>query len=90
MAAAHDRMVYIDKAGATECVKARPAAVLPENFAELAYAFQTDLSLAIDCLAIWGTVPLPVLKSIHKSSQPFNDAIEEAMVKNRTARKGGN
>jgi len=40
---------------------------------------RVDLQLALDCIAIWGAIPIPVAKAILRNIEPAHAAIDMAI-----------
>lgn len=76
---AEDRLVYADQSGTVRCASAAALARLPEEFEPALTALAADLQLALDCIAVFGGVPTPVLLAILRNIEPAHAAIDMAV-----------
>jgi hypothetical protein len=58
------------------------AVAVPIEFAECLHALRDDLALALDCVEIFGDVPVPVAEAILRSIEPVTAGLDLA-IKNR-------
>ena len=74
-----DRMVYIDAAGDPQCVSVKFIAAVPSAFEDLFTALSADMQLALDCMKLFGGVPVPVAQAILRNMEPAHAAIDMAL-----------
>lgn len=72
-------LVYTDQHGKAQCVNAAALVELPSGFVATLLTLSVDLELAIDCLHIFGGVPVPVAKAILRNIEPARAAIDMAV-----------
>jgi hypothetical protein len=70
MADSNERLVYIDEFGGTACVESRGAIKVGNETHDALAVLSRDLQLALDCIDLWGRVPIPVAEAIVRSAKP--------------------
>jgi hypothetical protein len=78
-ATANDNLIYIDQRGELACVSPKAIAEISEQFNDVLVALSIDLQVALDCLHIWGGIPIPVAKAILRNIEPAHAAIDMAI-----------
>ena len=73
------RVAYIDQFGDVKCVSAKGAKPIPSEFGDCLQTLCDDLQLALDCLKLFGGVPVPVAKAILRNMEPAHAAIDMAI-----------
>ena len=72
-----DRMPYIDANGDMRCVTRSGALVaIPAEFKDTLQTLRCDIELALECIQVWGGVPLPVAKAILRGMDQAVAAID--------------
>ncbi len=74
-----NRLAYINQYGEVRCVSAKVVAEVPSEFDDCLRALCADMQLALDCIAEFGGVPLPVAKAILRNMEPALTAIDLAV-----------
>lgn len=85
-----DRVVYIDQLGDVQCVDGRAIAAVPTAFDGTLSALCNDLQLALDCIRVFGGMPVPVAKAILRNIEPAHTAIDLAVRTANRAEKDAN
>jgi hypothetical protein len=78
-AQAEDRLVYIDQSGKPQCMSGKAVAALPESFDTALTKICAEMQLALDCIKVFGAIPLPVAKAILRDMEPAQAAIDMAV-----------
>jgi hypothetical protein len=65
--------------GAPGCMTAEDTVELPLEFARCLQTLADDLDLALDCVAIFGGVPVPVATAILRNMEPVTAALDLAI-----------
>jgi hypothetical protein len=78
-----DRMVYIRMGGEPGCMTAKDTVKFPAEFERNLKALADDLSLALDCVAIFGGIPIPLAKAILRNIEPVTAALDLAIKSQR-------
>ena len=78
-AASQDHMFYIDAFGNGQCLVKDKVTTVPSEFGEVLDVLANDLQLALDCIRIWGGVPLPVATAILRNIDPAHAAFDMAI-----------
>lgn len=75
-----DRIVCLDENGDVKCVTAEGGVTqIPTEFKSALQALSADLQLALDCIDIFGGVPLPVVRAILCNMEPAQTALDLAL-----------
>lgn len=83
-----DRMVYLRGNMTPRCISASALALIPEELEEPLFAPVNDLQLAVDCIPVFGGVPLPVAHAILRNLEPARAAIHMAIAAREDAAEG--
>jgi hypothetical protein len=63
--ASEDRLAYVDSNGDMKCVTRSASVVaIPAEFRDALRRLRSDLDLALECIELWGGVPVPVTRAI--------------------------
>ena len=71
-----DRIVYLDHRGKPQCVSTKAVSDMPVEFTGVLDALCADMALALECLKLYGGIPLPVAKAILRNMEPAHAAID--------------
>lgn len=75
-----NRIVYIDGHGGPQCFTVTGGVVnIPAEFNSALTALCGDLQLALECIKLFGGVPIPVAKAILRNAEPAHAAIDMAV-----------
>ena len=84
----HDRTVVVGPAGKPVCLDGAVVKV-PADFLFVLMALSADLQLALDCIEMFGGIPIPVAKAILRNIEPAHAAIDIAIKAKPQAKKKG-
>jgi hypothetical protein len=70
-----DRLVYIDRVGVPHCATCEGTIPAPPGFVDQLTALRNDIDLAVDCIGIFGGVPIPVKQAICKNLNAVLDTL---------------
>jgi hypothetical protein len=73
------RIAYIDQFGDVKCLSPKAVNAIPSEFGDCLKALSADLQLAIDCIDMFGGVPVPVAKAILRNMEPAHAALDMAL-----------
>jgi hypothetical protein len=83
-------MVYIDSRDATpHCATCEGIVATPPGFSGELNALIGDLQLALDCIAIFGGVPIPVKQDLVRKMASMRDALAANHILHDVMRAGG-
>jgi hypothetical protein len=71
-----------------QCYSTKAVGQLPSEFESALKAICADMELALDCLKIYGGIPLPVAKAILRNMEPAHAAIDMCVRGCDGAREG--
>ena len=81
---AKDRFVYADASGNRHCVSGLGIADISPEFIDILRTLCGDLQVAVDCIGVWGGVPIPVAHAILRNLEPARAAVDLA-IRTRSA-----
>jgi len=84
VSASKDRYVYADASGDRHCISGLGIAELPAEFIDILPVLCGDLQVAVDCIGVWGGVPIPVAHAILRNLELARAAIDLA-IRTRSA-----
>jgi hypothetical protein len=76
---AEDRVITFDEKGCLRCLHPKVAVDLPAEFSVPFYALADDMSLATECLELFGSIPLPVARAILRNMEAVRAGIDLAV-----------
>jgi hypothetical protein len=71
--------LYFDRSDHLRCLSSKALAAIPEDFKDCLQTLSDDIQLALDCLRIFGGVPIPVAKAILRNADLTYTAIDMAV-----------
>jgi hypothetical protein len=72
-----DRLIYTDANGDIGCITRHRGIVrIPSEFKSDLQTLATDLNFALDCIAVFGGIPVPVAKGIQHNLESAQTAID--------------
>lgn len=74
-----NRMVYIDQHGNAKCVSAKAVSAMPSEFGDCLQTLCADMLIALECIDLFGGIPVPVAKAILRNMEPAHAAIDMAI-----------
>ena len=73
-------VTYVDAKGDVACVTAERGLIrIPVEFNGTLQTLDRDLRLALDCVEVFGGIPIPVLQAILRSIEPAQAALDMAL-----------
>lgn len=82
-----DRLVYTDRVGDVACITRHAGiARIPAEFRPDLLALSGDLCFALDCMAAFGGIPVPVAKAILRNLDSAQTAIDLGLKSGKAAR----
>lgn len=73
-------VTYMDANGDVACVTAEGGVLkIPAEFGGSLRTLDGDLRLALDCIEVFGGIPIPVAKAILRGMEPAHTAIDMAI-----------
>ncbi|MGO8759338.1 MAG: hypothetical protein ACLQG3_14560 [Terracidiphilus sp.] len=84
-----DRVAYIDANGDAACItREGGVAEVPREFSTTLRTLCSDLELALDCIEVFGGVPLSVARAILRNIDPAQAALDLAFKSGKGAPNG--
>lgn len=74
-----NRAVYLHEDGSLHCITKRSCAQVPFEFSVSLLELYANLQLALDCVPVFGGVPIPVAKAILCNIEPVQAALDMAV-----------
>lgn len=72
----NDRMVLMSERGRVQCMERRVMLAQPAELEPTLRALAAALNLAVDCMDLWGAIPLPVARAILRNMEPALAAVD--------------